>query len=194
MSAAKGPIGCYPGSFNPPTVAHLAVAEAAVARARLVRLDLVLSRRALGKDDVEVPTFADRVDLLREVASTRAWLDVVVTDAQLIADIAIGYDVVVMGADKWRQVLDPAWYPDAGARDDAVAGLPHVLVATRAGDRPNGVDLLDLADHHHHVRASAVREGEPSARAWLLPEADAFDWRTGAWTDPGRYRPTAPGG
>ena len=34
-------IGCYPGSFNPPTVAHLAVAESAVEQAGLDRLDLV---------------------------------------------------------------------------------------------------------------------------------------------------------
>ena len=37
-----------------------------------------------------------------------------VTDAQLIVDIARDYDVVVMGADKWAQVRDAAWYGDDG--------------------------------------------------------------------------------
>jgi hypothetical protein len=184
-----GPIGCYPGSFDPPTVAHLAVAEAAVERAGLARLDLVVSRVALGKEDRAVPSLADRVAVLREVAATRPWLGVVVTDARLIADVARGYDVVVMGADKWRQVTDPAWYGgDPAARDRAVASLPRALVAPRAGDRPEGVELLDVDEAHHGVSASAVRAGHESATDWMVPEAAAFDRATGAWTDPARYR------
>ena len=187
MAEAIGPVGCYPGSFNPPTVAHLAVAEAAVAAAGLVRLDLVVSTVALAKEDLAVPTLADRLAVLEAVAASRPWLGVVRTDRQLIAEIAAGYDVVVMGADKWRQVTDPAWYgDDPSARDAAVAGLPRVLVAPRAGDRPTDVELLDVHEGHHHVSASAVREG--AVRAWIVPEAAAFDARTGAWSDPDRYR------
>ena len=56
------------------------------------------------------------------------------TDAQLITDIAAGYDVVVMGADKWAQVRDPAWYDGStAARDAALARLARVLVAPRPG-------------------------------------------------------------
>ena len=44
--------GVYPGSFNPLTVAHLAIADAAFHTARLERLDLAISRAALGKDDI----------------------------------------------------------------------------------------------------------------------------------------------
>ncbi len=186
-------IGCYPGSFNPPTVAHLAVARAAVAAGGLERVDLVLSRRALGKGEVSVPTLDDRLALLAEVAATRPWLGVAVTDRQLIVDVADGYDAVVLGADKWHQVVDPAWYGgSAAARDDAVARLPRVLVAPRAGDRPAGIELLDVDPDHHHVNATAVRAGDPGARAWLLPEAAAFDARTHAWSDPARYRPDHP--
>ena len=61
-------IGCYPGSFNPPTVAHLAVAEAAVRAAGLTRLDLVVSRVALGKEDLPADTLAERVAVLEAVA------------------------------------------------------------------------------------------------------------------------------
>ena len=103
-------IGCYPGSFEPPTVAHLAVAEAAVEAAELDRLDLVVSRVALGKEHLGAPSLAERVAVLEAVAATRPWLGVAVTDARLIIDIARPYDAVVMGADKWRQVNDPAWY------------------------------------------------------------------------------------
>ena len=195
-SANGGRIGCYPGSFNPPTIAHLAVAEAAVRTGELVRLDLLVSRHAFGKDDVTIPSLADRLEVLRSVASTRSWLGVVVSDHRLIADLAEGYDAVVMGADKWRQVNDPAWYDnDHIARDTALGRLPLVLVAPRADDHlPDArelakVEILPVDETHGHVNASAIRSGKPEARAWLLPEAAAFDARTHAWSDPARYRP-----
>ncbi|HWJ97441.1 MAG TPA: hypothetical protein VNQ33_04730 [Acidimicrobiales bacterium] len=164
-------IGCYPGSFNPPTVAHLAVAQAAVDAAGLDRLDLVVSRVALGKEHLPEATLAERVGVLESVAASRPWLRVAVTDARLITDIARSYDAVVMGADKWRQVNDAAWYADEAERDAAVASLPLVLVAPRGDDRPDGVRLLDLDDAHRHVSATAVRDGAEHARGWVLPEA-----------------------
>lgn len=167
-------IGCYPGSFNPPTIAHLAVAAAALRRAGLDRLDLVISRSALGKEDLSIPSLSDRLDVLHAVAASRPWLGVAVTDSRLIADIADGYDVVVIGADKWAQVLDPAWYGGStAARDDALSRLPRVLVAPRAGDHPTGVELLDVAEDLYPVSASAIREGHRSAQDWMLPEAAA---------------------
>lgn len=189
-------IGCYPGSFNPPTVAHLAVAVAALSEGGLDRIDLVISRVALDKEDLVVPTLEDRVAVLHEIARTRPWLGVVVSDARLIVDLALGYDAVVMGADKWRQVDHPSWYGgDPASRDAAVARLPLVLLAPRAGDRLDdvgdraGVTVLPVAMDHRVVNATAIRDDEPGARSWLLPEAAAFDARTHAWSDPVRYRP-----
>ena len=171
-------VGCYPGSFNPPTIAHLAVADAARRHAGLDRVDLVLSREALGKPVAGVPPVEHRRAVLVAVAASRPWLGVVVTGARLIADIAAGYDAVVLGADKWAQVLDPAWYAGStAARDAAVAALPRVLVAPRDGDRPEGVELVDVADHLGSVSATAVRTGVPDAAAWMLPEAVA----SGVW-------------
>lgn len=193
---AEQRVGCYPGSFNPPTVAHLAVAEAALLAGDLDRVDLMVSRSALGKEDVAVPSLADRVGVLRHVAATRPWLGVAVRAHQLVADLAAGYDAVVMGADKWRQVNDVSWYGgDATARDAAVAGLPLVLVAPRADDdlvEPAGVLVLRLPAGHRHVSATAVRSGEAGARSWMVPEAAAFDAVTHAWSDPARYRPDRP--
>ncbi len=167
-------VGCYPGSFNPPTVAHLAVAEAAVRQAGLDRCDLVLSRVALGKEALVVPTVDERRAVLEAVAATRPWLGVAVTEERLIADVATGYAAVVMGADKWAQVLDPAWYGGSvAAHDAALARLPRVLVAPRAGERPDGVELLAVPGDVEGMSASAVRDGHAHARDWLLPEAAA---------------------
>lgn len=183
-------LGVYPGSFNPPTVAHLAIAESAWRQLGLERIDLAVSRTALGKEDVEIPSLDHRLEVLEAVAATRPWLGVTVVDAQLVVDVAEGYDVVVMGADKWAQVFDPAWYGGSEvARDKAVARLPAVAVVARPGielPEPEALAgvLLVIEDHHAEVSSSAARAGR---REWMTPEAAEFDERTGAWTDAARY-------
>jgi nicotinic acid mononucleotide adenylyltransferase len=183
-------LGVYPGSFNPPTVAHLAIAEAAWRQLGLERVDLAVSRTALGKEEVERPLLAHRLEVLESVAATRPWLGVQVVDAQLVVDLAAGYDVVVMGADKWAQVFDPGWYGGSeAARDLAVARLPRLAVVARPGvplpeaEALGGV-LLVVDDQHADVSSSAARAGRTD---WMLPEALEFDARTGAWTDEARY-------
>lgn len=176
--------GVYPGTFNPPTVAHLAVADAARVQRGLDRVDLVLSRRPLNKEHLEVPTLAHRVEVLEAVAARVGWLRVHVTDATLIVDIAEGYDVVVMGADKWEQVNDVRYYVDAAGRDDAVRRLPEVALAPRPPHAiPSGM-ALDVPDHVGDVSSTGVRGGRHD---WMLPEAADFDRRSGAWSDPQRY-------
>src|SRR5438270_14032498 len=175
--------GAFPGSFNPLTLGHLAVAEAAHVQCGLDVVDLVVSRVALAKEAVERPRLADRVAVLHAAAVSRQWLGVVVTDEQLIADVAAGYDVVVMGADKWAQVVDPAFYGGSTeARDAALARLPKVAVAPRAPfEVPDGVLVLDVS---HDASFTAVRDGRVD---WMAPEAAAFDRSSGAWSDPDRY-------
>jgi nicotinic acid mononucleotide adenylyltransferase len=161
--------GVYPGSFDPPTIAHVAIAEAAVRAAELDLLDLAISRVALGKRAAHQRPLAARLAALERVTLSRPRLRVVVTDAQLITDIAVGYDVVVMGADKWAQVRDPAWYGgDVAARDAALARLTRVLVAPRPGYDAGDAELLDLAADVGAVSSSAAREG---AHHLIVPEA-----------------------
>jgi hypothetical protein len=189
-------IAAYPGSFNPPTVAHLAIAEAAVIQLGIDRLDLVISVDPLGKDAAGQVRVHDRLAVLEAIAADRPWLAVRTTELRLIADIAAGYDAVVVGADKWAQVLDPAWYDGSTeARDRAVATLRVVALAPRSLDgepivTPNlgrpGVTVVPLDVHpsHHRVSATSVRSGR---RDWMADEAAAFDERSGAWSDPARY-------
>lgn len=163
----------YPGSFDPLTIAHLAVAEAAVLHLGLDRVDLAISRDALGKSHLGEDTVGHRVAAIERAAAPRPWLGVVVVDTRLVADIAEGYDAVIMGADKWAQVMDPRWYGgDPAARDAAVARLPRVAVAPR-GDVavPSGL-LLPVPDHLAEVSASAVRSGR---RDWAAREIDPTD-------------------
>src|SRR4051794_40825997 len=117
-------VGVYPGSFAPLTIAHLAVADAAREHLGLVRLDLAISRDALGKPELAMAdgdaAVHERLELVRRSLGGRDWLEVVVVEARLIVDIAEGYDAVIMGADKWAQVNDPAWYGDDPLARDAV--------------------------------------------------------------------------
>ena len=96
--------GVYPGSFNPPTVAHLAIADAARHQHRLDEVVWVVSEAALAKENVDRPVLRHRLEVLEAVAETIPWLRIEVTTAQLLADIAVGFDLVVMGADKWQQI------------------------------------------------------------------------------------------
>lgn len=179
-------VGAYPGSFDPPTMAHLAIAESAVHACSLTRVDLILSEEALGKEHAAHARLADRIEVLRAMAATRPWLGVAVTGAKLLVDIADGYDVIVMGADKWAQVVDPAWYGGSDQHRDAALGrLPLLAVAPRPGwPVPPGVIALRIDDVHREVSSTAVREG---SHDWLTDEAAAFAAETGAWVEPERY-------
>src|SRR5438445_12739615 len=146
--SARAARGVYPGSFDPPTIAHVAIAEAAVRAGSLAGLDLAISRVALGKDAAAQRPLEARRPVVERLTASRPWLRVVVTDAQLITDLAQGYDVVVMGADKWAQVRDPAWYGGSVAeRDAALARLTRVLIAPRLGFDAAGAEVLELPEH-----------------------------------------------
>ncbi|HXH56308.1 adenylyltransferase/cytidyltransferase family protein [Iamia sp.] len=181
-------LAVYPGSFDPPTVAHLAIARAALSH--VDEVCFVLSRVALGKEDLTSRTpVEDRRDVLRQATDADPRLSVAVTEARLVVDIAAGAgaDAVVVGADKWAQILDPAWYGGSvAARDDSVARLPRVLLAARAGTEVTGhpptmtdgtgtdatgqpgAVLLEVDPVHLEVSSTRARAGDP---ALMLPEA-----------------------
>lgn len=154
-------IAAFPGTFDPPTIAHLAVAEAAWRACAVERVDLVLSLDPIGKAGASA--FERRVQMVRAVTEDVPWLGVAITEARLIADVAAGYDVVVMGADKWAQVLDPSYHADEDAWRASLERLPTVAVARRGGQPITG-DVLVLDVDLAEVSSSAVRAGE---RRWI---------------------------
>lgn len=172
-----GRIGVYPGTFDPPTVAHIEIARCAAAQLGLVRVDFTISSSTLGKDDARLTPIEDRLAELRSIIDDDAALAARSTADSLIADIAEGYDVIVLGADKWAQVLDPVWYGDVEARDEALRRLPTVALAPRApwtgpdtdpaASAPEFVTIvvLDIDPAHHEVSATAVRDGRHEWRA-----------------------------
>lgn len=182
-------LAVYPGSFDPPTVAHLAIVEAALAH--VDRVTLVLSEQPLGKPVAAGGTSVEQRRRVLEVAAHGLTaVDVTVTPARLVVEVAeeAGADAVVLGTDKWAQVLDPAWYGGSvEARDAALGRLPVVLLARRAPtsgapgrpsspsvpSTPSGrsvpsvpaslVDIieLELPASLRHVSSTRARAGEP---------------------------------
>ena len=169
--------GVYPGTFDPPTIAHIHIARRAIDRLALDRIDFVISTTTLGKDDTRLTPVDQRIRALEALGQGDRSFAARATDASLLADIAEGYDVLVLGADKWHQVLDPEWYGGIAARDAALARLPVVALAPRppfalpgedpSADPPAGVEfvVLDIDPVHHEVSATAVRAGRDEWRA-----------------------------
>lgn len=177
-------IGVYPGSFNPPTVAHVEIALAARRVHDLRRVDLAVSVVPLGKEDVAVPRLEHRLEVLEATVARVPGLGLRVTEHQLIADIAEGYDVVVMGADKWAEVNDPSWYDDHRERDAALARLPTLALAPRRPHTIPDEHRLPVADDLLEVSSTGARRGRVE---WMTEAAADFDRRTGAWSDEERY-------
>ena len=163
-------IGAFPGSFDPLTTAHLAIADAAIEAFGLDHLDLVLSRIALAKEHHGYAPIDERVAAIERAAATRPVLRARVTERRLLADIAEGYDVCVVGADKWHQLHDLAFYDGSPEqRDAALARLPPLAVAARLGvatpPAGAGVVLLEVDPTFHEVSSTAVRAGRDEWRA-----------------------------
>jgi Cytidylyltransferase-like len=180
--STRARLGVYPGSFNPPTIAHVHLAERAIEQCSLDRLDLVISTVTLGKSNDHLTPIADRLAELHRLADTNPALGVRTTEHSLLADIADGYDVVVMGADKWAQVLDPQWYGGSEQRDAALRRLPRIALAPRppwpmpadtpSASVPDGLEILVLTvdDQHAPVSATEVRAGRTEWRALPLQD------------------------
>ncbi len=162
-------VAVFPGSFDPLTVAHVAIADAVRSNCAVERVDLVISRQAMEKQARAHTSVEARVATIDEHRMRRPWLRSVVTEEQLLVDIAVGYDILVLGADKWHQVHDPRFYGDSEeARDTAIRRLPGLAIVRRAGSRlPASVhdSVLDVPTEFRDVSSTAVRGGRVEWRA-----------------------------
>ena len=156
----------FPGTFDPLTVGHLAVAQAAHHELHLEVVELVISVDPIGKQAGS--PVSERLAAIEQHRAGRPWLTGRQTAHRLLADIAEGYDVLVIGADKWHQLHDLSYYGGADARDEALARLPRLVVAPRAGaalpDDPS-VHVLRTPVGVREVSSTAVRAGRDDWRA-----------------------------
>lgn len=162
--------GVYPGTFNPPTVGHLAICEAVIEQHQLTSLDLVVSRTPLAKQTGERPSLDERIEVIEASTAHLEVVRVIVTELRLIADISSGYDLVIMGADKWHQINDVVFYESADHRDDAIARLPTLALVDRGGAPIPTEHRLHVPEHIDPISSTAARLGRTD---WMTAEARA---------------------
>lgn len=211
---APSSVAVLPGAFNPPTLAHLALARAA----REQGFDAVLfsiGTRTIDKESAGGLLPEERLHLLRAVTATEDRLGVLVHNRGLYAEQAKAIraavpstaDVAfVVGMDKVSQIFDPRYYEDLGAALAALFGRARLLVAAREEldreqlrvllDRPPACDYAErigwLALDPRWRLLSATRVRQRLARGevpleWLPPEVAAFlAGRTARFTAEGR--------
>jgi nicotinamide-nucleotide adenylyltransferase len=138
-------VGLVPGSFDPMTVAHAALALALPAGAVLfVYSPATLPKEAGPGGGPEPPLLPqeDRVASVLAYCADRPWLGVALCSHGLLADQAAaageafpGADLLFgVGSDKLIQLFDRKWYRDRDASLDVLFSRAGVAYAVRAGD------------------------------------------------------------
>jgi nicotinic acid mononucleotide adenylyltransferase len=141
-TAIPGAVALLSGSFDPITIGHAALADAAADRADLVLL--VYSVRTLPKEgQVPSPLLSDmdRLRALEAFALSRERVLPALASHGLLAEQAEAARhrfpaarlFLVIGSDKALQLLDPKWYPDRDAVLTRLFALAVVLYADRSG-------------------------------------------------------------
>lgn len=135
-------VALLPGSFDPITVAHASLAEAAREWADAVVL--VYSVRTVPKDvDAEPPLLSEgeRIEALRKFCATQGAVLGLCSHGLLVDQVRAaaarfpGAELaLVVGSDKVLQLLDSGWYEDRDAALEDLFGPAVVWYAIRAGD------------------------------------------------------------
>src|SRR5207302_675463 len=76
-------LALLPGSFNPPTKAHVALANAVMATGRVDRVDYVLATRTVNKEKVEGASLPDRLLMLEALAHSASHRGIVLVNRGL---------------------------------------------------------------------------------------------------------------
>jgi len=180
-------LGVFPGSFNPVTVAHLALASAAL---NIVDEVVFVLPREFPHKTYSGATFSQRLAVLDSALREFSQFSIAAAEGGLFLDIAAecraAYGTTVRqsflcGRDAAERIVN--WdYGRAGALQEMLAQFDF-LVAPRHGEyiapTPDAVDCdaafqrLDLSGDYDPVSASEVRERIAQGLPWkhLVPPA-----------------------
>jgi nicotinic acid mononucleotide adenylyltransferase len=147
--APRGDSIVFPGSFNPPTLAHLAMLRQARVWARQRygghwQVYAALSRQIVDKETVERMTLLDRVVLLERVLSKQVrHAGILLLNRGLYVEQARGIRAAfpqvrrlyfLVGFDKIVQIFDARYYTERDAALHELFALAELLVAPRGSD------------------------------------------------------------
>ncbi len=182
---AVSQLAVLPGTFNPPTLAHLALADAALTAAGEV---LFVLPRAFPHKPYEGANFEERVEMLVAALEDRPRCSIAASDGGLVIEIARecrcayagGVELYfVCGRDAAERIV--GWDYGAGESIHEQFKEYRLLVAPRGGryQPPAGLDdfiqPLESPAECDEISASIVRERIARGEPWrhLVPETIA---------------------
>lgn len=195
-------IGIFSGSFNPPTMAHMALAQTVLDLAGLDVLLWTMSRVTVDKETVTKASLAMRLVMMRTIALANPLTGVALVNRGLYTQQAEAFWqtfptlkslVIVVGFDKVAQIVDAKYYQDRERSLNALFSRAELWVAPR--DNNTHRDLVGLMNkpenrqwsqrvHYLPLQPSlrtlsstalrhAIKNGQP-APAGMPPEALAL--------------------
>jgi nicotinic acid mononucleotide adenylyltransferase len=157
-------VGLFAGSFNPLTLAHVALARAARREAQLDLVVWAFAAVTVDKERVARASLPDRLAQMAAYVRRRQHDALVVLNHGLYVDEAralrtlLPQDAeltILLGFDKIVQIFDPRYYEDRDAALDALFAEARLLVAPRDGAGKTELDAL-LARPENRVYAGRV--------------------------------------
>lgn len=180
-SGRRGRVAMFPGAWNPPTVAHVEIARAALGRVEEVIWTIP---RRFPHKDFEGASFAERCEMIREIAASEEGFSAAIAEGGLYVEMAretreaYGEDVEVdmlCGRDAAERI--ERWdYGREGVFEEMVREF-RLVVAARAGeyaaDMEHGgrIATLDMSCSFDDVSSSEVRRRIVAGEDWaaLVP-------------------------
>lgn len=161
-------------SFDPLTLGHVGLVEAAAFEGELVLL--VYAARTLPKEGDPAPPLlaeADRLEVVQRFCATRSGLAAALCSHGLLVEQAEAARrrfpgarlTLAMGSDKALQLLDPRWYEDRDAELLRLVASADIRFAVRAGDRGRVEATLSSPENVRFVSAFHEVRLEPSVAA-----------------------------
>ena len=211
--APEGKIIVFPGSFNPPTIAHIALLKQAWQFARVhgpMCIFAALSTHITDKERVQRPLLLDRIILLEKVLRNHArHTGILLFNRGLYVEQAAAVHNVfpqvselyfLIGFDKIIQIFDPHYYEDREKALHALFELADFLVAPRSEfgpeelsrllDRPENkqyaayVHALPLSATYRNISSTNIRQTLPAHEQEVPSEVRRFIHETHVYDPP----------
>jgi nicotinamide-nucleotide amidase len=150
ISDRTGRLGIFPASFNPPTMAHLALIKEAKKQGNLDEILILLDIQAMDKEPVGA-AFEDRLTMLKKVFGRDPKVSIGLSNRGLFLEklkplrplysspvsffFILGFDTIV-------RVLDKKYYRNRKQSLDALFSRCHFLVANREEYQERALEIL----------------------------------------------------